>query len=93
MIAALRDLQIAVMPRRELQPRIGHQVEERVRRHRGGFVDGADDFLILMRAGNGEDVGEAFADRLRFLAHAAGDDHAAVFGNRLADRLEAFLLG
>ncbi len=33
------------------------------------------------------------ADQLFLDAEAAGDDDAAVLGQRLADRLEAFLLG
>ena len=33
------------------------------------------------------------ADRVGLLAHAPGDDHAAIFGNRLADCGKAFLLG
>ena len=56
-------------------------------------MDGADDALILVRAGDREHFGEAGADQLRFLADAAGDDHPAVLGDRLADRGEALFLG
>jgi hypothetical protein len=56
-------------------------------------VNRGDDFLILLRAGDREHVGEAIADDIGFLAHAAGDDDAAVLGDRLADRLETFFLG
>ena len=56
-------------------------------------MDRGDDFLILLRAGDGEHVREAGADDVGFLAHAAGDDDPAVFGDGLADRLEALFLG
>ena len=46
-----------------------------------------------MRAGYGQDLREAGADRFSLLAHAAGHDHAAVFGNRLANCGQAFFLG
>ncbi len=46
-----------------------------------------------MRAGDRQHGGMRGADGLGFLAHAAGHDHAAVLGDRLADRLQAFLLG
>ena len=52
-----------------------------------------DHFLILLRPGDREHVREALADDLRLIAHAAGDDHAAVLGNRLADRFQALFLG
>jgi hypothetical protein len=93
MVAALGDLQIAVMPRGELEPAFGDEIEERARRHRGGGVDRADDLFVLMRAGDCEDARELRADHLRFLAHAAGDDDATVLGDRLADRFERFFLG
>ena len=92
-IAALGDLQIAVVARRELEARFGHQVDERRGDRRRGFVDRGDDFLILLRAGDREHVGEAVADDVGFLAHAAGDDDAAVLGDRFADRFEALFLG
>src|SRR3546814_9662422 len=97
MVAALRNLQIAVVARGELQPapvvpKTGNQIDERTLRRRRGVVNGVDDLLILMRAGDGEHVGEAGADDVGFAAHAAGDDDAAVFCHRFADRVEAFLL-
>ncbi len=92
-IAALRNLQIAVVARRELQITLRHQIEEGRRRNRRRVVDRAHHLLILMRTGDGEHVGEALADHLRFLAHAAGDDDAAILRDRLTDGFEALLLG
>ena len=61
------------------------------RRHR--VVHGVDHLLVLVRAGDREHARMRGADA-RFLdAHAAGDDHAAVLGHRLADRLQALGLG
>ena len=56
-------------------------------------MDGLDHLFILVRAGDREHLRMRGADRVGFLAHAAGDNHAAVFGNRLTDRGKAFLLG
>jgi hypothetical protein len=56
-------------------------------------MDGSDDALILVGTADREHFGEAGADQLGFLAEAAGDDHPAVLGDRLADRGEALLLG
>src|SRR3546814_8430377 len=82
MVAALRNLQIAVVARGELQPapvvpKTGNQIDERTLRRRRGVVNGVDDLLILMRAGDGEHVEEAGADDVGFAAHAAGDADAA----------------
>src|SRR3546814_5621302 len=73
MVAALRNLQIAVVARGELQPapvvpKTGNQIDERTLRRRRGVVNGVDDLLILMRAGDGEHVGEAGADDVGFAA-------------------------
>ena len=92
-VAALGNLQIAVVARGQLEPGFGHQVEEGVGHRRRGFVDRGDDFLILLRAGDREHAREARADHLGFLAQAAGDDHAAVLGDRFADRFQALGLG
>ena len=56
-------------------------------------MDRGNDFLILLRPGDGEHVREALADDVRLIAHAAGDDHAAVLGDGLADRFQALFLG
>ncbi len=55
-------------------------------------MDRADHLLILGGAGDREHLGEAGADQLGLLAHAAGDDHPPVLGDRLADHGEALLL-
>ena len=54
-------------------------------------MHGLDHGFILVRAGDGEDFRELGADQVRLVAHAAGDNHPAIFGNRLADRGKAFL--
>jgi hypothetical protein len=46
-----------------------------------------------MRAGHGQHIGEAGADDIGLIAHAAGHDHAAILGNRLADGGQRFFLG
>ncbi len=93
MVAPLADLQIAVMARRELEPAVRHQIEERVGRHRCGVMDGADDFFILMRTCHRQHIGKAGTDRLGLLAHAAGDDDAAILRDGFADGIQAFFLG
>ena len=81
------------MARRQLQAGIGHQIDEGRPHRRRGIVHGADHGFILLRPGHGEHSGEAGADGVGLVAHAAGDDHLAVFGNGLADRFQAFGLG
>ena len=61
------------------------------RRSRG--VDRAHHGVILMRAGDGQNIRKSVADALVLHAEAARDDDAAVFRHRLADRLQAFGLG
>jgi hypothetical protein len=56
-------------------------------------MDGVHDLLILMRAGDGQHIGEARADRLGLVAHAAGHDHPAIFGHGLANGGQRFFLG
>ena len=93
MVAAFGNLQIAVMPRGQLHVRLRDQVDEGALAGRCGFVHGLDDRLVLVRTGHSEDLREAGADRLSLFAHAAGDDHAAILGDRLADRGQALFLG
>ena len=71
----------------------GQEIDEGIGRGRHGLVDGVQHRFILMRAGNGEDGGVRAGDVTGFRAEATGDDDAAVFGQRLADRLKAFGLG
>jgi hypothetical protein len=58
-----------------------------------GFVHGLHHGFILVGAGHGQDIGKPRADHVGLVAHAPGHDHAAILGNRLADRGQAFLLG
>ncbi len=93
MVAPLGNLQIAVMARCQLQPAFGDQVQKGIGGNGGCLMHRADDFLILMRARDGEDIGEFGADDVGFLAHAPRHDDAAIFGQRLANRLQRFFLG
>ena len=97
MVAALGDFHIAVVTRGQFDvaAKVGlrNEVEIGVGDRRRGGVDRGDDGLILLRAGHREHLREARADDVGFVAHAAGDNHPAILGNRLADRLEALFLG
>ena len=92
-VAALRNLQIGVVARRQLHALRRHEVDERIVRRRRGLVHGRDHALVLLRPGDREHVREAVADLLRLGAHAAGDDHLAVLGHGFADGVERFRLG
>ena len=92
-VAALGNLQIGVVPGRELDALRRHEVEERVVRRRRRRVHGRDDALVGLRPGDREHVGEALADLVGLGPHAAGDDDLAVLGHRLADGAERFRLG
>ena len=92
-VTTLGNLEVAVVPRRELDRARRQEVDEGVgrRRHRG--VHRVDHRLVLLRAGDGEHGRMRAADVALVGAEAAGDDHPAVLGQRLADRLEALGLG
>ena len=92
-VAALGNLQVGVVPGRELDALRRHEVEIRVVRRRRRRVHGRDDALVGLRPGDREHVGEALADLAGLRAHAAGDDDLAVLGHRLADGAERFRLG
>ena len=97
-VAALADLEIAVVTRGQLNPTViceslRDQVDVRPLPRRRCLVHRADHRLVLVRAGDREHRGELCADQLRLVAHAAGDDHPPVLGDRLADRGQTFLLG
>ncbi|CAN0621223.1 protein of unknown function [Burkholderia multivorans] len=95
-IAAFGYLQVRVMARRELDAGGRHEIDERIVRLRQVRMDGLHHFADRVRAGDGEHLrmhflDEAAAARALLRAEAAGDDHLAVFVQRLADRVEAFL--
>ena len=92
-VAALGDLQIGVVARRQPQALGRHEVDERIVQRRHGGVHGLDHLLVLMRAGDGQHARMALADAAFLDAEAAGDDDAAVLGHGLADGVEALLLG
>ena len=70
-----------------------HKVDEGIVQRRHRLVHGFDDGLILMRSGNGENAGMGGGNQVLLDAHAARDDDAPVLGHRLADGLQALLLG
>jgi len=89
-VAALRDLQIGVMARRELHALRGHQVEEWIVRGGGRLMHGADDAFVILRAGDRKKVGIGAADLAGLRAHAASDDDTAVFGHGGPDGRKRF---
>ena len=92
-VTALGDLEVAVVARGEVDGAGRQEVDEGVGLRRHGGVDGVEHRLVLVRAGDGEDVRVRRADVALVGAEAAGDDDPAVLGQRLADRLEALGLG
>ena len=55
-VAAFGNLQIGVVPRRELDALGRHQIEERIVLRRRGAVHGVEHALVLLRAGDGQHV-------------------------------------
>ena len=92
-IAALGNLQIGVVARRQPHLGRGQQVDERVRRGRHGQVHGVQHLLVLVGTRDGQHAGVDARDVFGFGAQAARHDHPAVFRKRLADGFEAFGLG
>ena len=94
MVAAFGNLQIGVMLRGELDAHVifgelaRHQIGERVVLRRQRLVHSGHHALVILRAGDRQHVRMRFADLLRALAQAAGDDDLAVLGHRLADGVQ-----
>ena len=92
-VAALGNLQVRIVPRRQPQALLGEQVDELVRHRREVLVHFGDDRLILMRPRHCEDAWVRPGDQVFLDTKTARDDDAAIGADRLADGLEALLLG
>ncbi|EPX87276.1 hypothetical protein ruthe_00674 [Rubellimicrobium thermophilum DSM 16684] len=92
-IAALRNLQIAVMARGQPHGLGRQQVDEGVGTRRHGRMNGVQHLFVLMGPRHGQNPGMRSGDVVRLGPEAAGDDHPAVALKRLADGLETLGLG
>ncbi len=92
-VTALGNLEIAVVARRQADGAGGQEIDERVGLGGHGLVDGVEHGLVLVRAGDGEDLWMRAGDVFGFGPQTAGDDDTAVFTQCLADGLKAFGLG
>ena len=97
MVAALGNLQVGIVARRELDAARGHQVAERVMRFGQVLVHCLHHFFERVRTGDGQHAGVDVAHQVAARpalpgagAQTAGDDDLAVFGQRLADGIERF---
>ena len=81
------------MSRCQLDTGPGQQVDKGIGARAAPRVDRIQHLFILVRAGDRQHLGMHAGDVLRLGPQTAGHDHPAVFGQRLADRLEAFGLG
>ena len=92
-VTALGNLEIAVMARCQADARGGQQVDEWIGAgwHRG--VHGIENLLVLVRAGHRQNPGMRAGDIIGLGPETAGDDHAAILGQRFADGFEALGLG
>ena len=92
MVTAFRYFQIGVVARRELDALWGNEVCKRVvcsaRRRRG--VDRTHHLLVLLRASDSQHAWMRCAYDGLVHTHTACDDHATIFGNRLANGLKRF---
>ena len=101
-VAAFADLQVGIVARRQLDAGdaegVRNQVDKRVMRLGQVGVHGIHHLLRRMRAGHGQHLGMHLAHQVaavgaRLGAQATGDDHPAVLGQRLADRVQALAHG
>jgi hypothetical protein len=90
-VAALGDLQVRIVARREADPLRRQQVDVRIVRLGQVLVHRCQHGLVLVRAGDGEQLGVLRQDALGVGAEAAGDDDAAVLLHRLVDGLQGFV--
>ena len=89
-VAALGDLEIGIVARREPHAFAGNEIDERIARRGRRGAHRLHHAFERLRAGDRRDVRESVADRVRLGPHAAGHDHFAVLVHRLADRGERF---
>ncbi len=91
-VAAFGDLEVGVVRGRELDPLGGDEIGERIVRPGQMRVHRLHHLRGRMRPGDGEHFGMRAAHEFAAVlcAEAAGDDHLAVLGDRLADRVERF---
>ena len=92
-VAALGNLQIAVMAGRQADAAGRQQVDERIGRWRHRAMHRIQHLFILLRPGDGQNRRMRAGDIFGLGPQTAGDDDLAVFGQGLADRLQAFGLG
>jgi hypothetical protein len=90
-VAALGNLQVGVVARRQADALRRHEVGERVVGRGQVLVHRRHDLLVGVRPRDAEHAGMPRADGVRLRAEAAGDQHLAVGRHRLADRLERLL--
>ena len=92
-VTALRDLEVAVVARREADASGGQKVHERIGAGRHGGVHGVQHLLVLLGPGHRENLGMRAGDILRLCAQTARDNDAAVGVQCLSDGFKAFGLG
>jgi len=95
MVAALGDLQVGVVFRRQLDAGLGDQIRKRIMRFGKMMVDMPHHLLRRMRPGNRKHLGMDARDHIAAIGVAAGpqtagDDDFAVLGKCLANRIERF---
>ena len=91
MVAAFGDLQIGVVPGRELDALGRHEVGEGIVRLGQVRVHRRHHFVGRVRPGDREHPGVGLLDDVALGAEAAGDDDLAVLGERFADGIERLL--
>ena len=92
-VAALGDLQIAVMPGRQLHALGRQKIDKRVGVGRNGGVDRIQNLFVLVRACHRQNPGVCAGDVLRLGPQTACHDHPPIFVQRLANGLKTFGLG
>ena len=93
MIAALGNLQVRVVARREANALRRHQVQKRVVRRGQVLVHRIHHLVEGVGAGNLQHLRVALQNLLRAGAQAAGHHHLAILAQRLANGIEALVDG
>ena len=91
MIAALGDLEVGIVARREFHALLRNEIGERLVLRRQMFMHRGDHFLIALGAGDLQYLRVPIEDFLGLRAEAAGHDDLAVLGERLADGFQRFI--
>jgi hypothetical protein len=91
MVAALGDLQVRIVARRQFHALCRYEIQERLVRRRQVLMYRRHDLFIALRTGYFQHLRVAVENLLRLRTQATGDDDFAVFGQCLSNGVQGLV--